>query len=38
LNKLGVISCAIANGGALRERGDVRTSGGSISIVGNGIA
>jgi len=33
-----VISCAIAKGGALRERGNVRTSGGSISIVGNGIA
>jgi hypothetical protein len=33
-----VISCAIAKGGALRERGNVRTSGGSISLVGNGIA
>jgi len=33
-----VISCAIAKGWALRERGHVRTSGGSISIVGNGIA
>jgi len=34
----GVISCAIAKGGALRERGQVRTSGGSISLVGNGTA
>ena len=33
-----VISCAIAKGGALREREHVRTSGGSISLVGNGIA
>ena len=33
-----VISCAIAKGGALRERRNVRTSGGSISLVGNGIA
>jgi len=38
LHKHSVISCAIAKGGALRERGNVRTSGGSISIVGNGIA
>ena len=27
-----------AKGGALRERRNVRTSGGSISLVGNGIA
>lgn len=33
-----VISCDIAKGGALRERWNVRTSGGSISLVGNGIA
>jgi len=38
LHKHSVISCAIAKGGALRERGNVRTSGGSISLVGNGIA
>ena len=38
LHKHNVISCAIAKGGALRERGNVRTSGGSISLVGNGIA
>ena len=38
LHKHSVISCAIAKGGALRERGQVRTSGGSISLVGNGIA
>lgn len=38
LNKHSVISCAIAKGGALRERRHVRTSGGSISLVGNGIA
>jgi len=38
LHKHSVISCAIAKGGALRERGHVRTSGGSISLVGNGIA
>jgi len=30
LNKHSVISCAIAKGWALRERGNVRTSGGSI--------
>jgi len=38
LHKHSVISCAIAKGGALRERRNVRTSGGSISLVGNGIA
>ena len=38
LHKHSVISCAIAKGGALRERVNVRTSGGSISLVGNGIA
>ncbi len=38
LHKHSVISCAIAKGGALRERGNVRTSGGSISLEGNGIA
>jgi len=38
LHKHSVISCAIAKGGALRERWNVRTSGGSISLVGNGIA
>jgi hypothetical protein len=38
LHKHSVISCDIAKGGALRERGNVRTSGGSISLVGNGIA
>lgn len=38
LHKHSVISCDIAKGGALRERRNVRTSGGSISILGNGIA
>ncbi|MFZ2905311.1 MAG: hypothetical protein WAZ98_03810 [Cyclobacteriaceae bacterium] len=38
LHKHVVISCAIAKGWALRERLQVRTSGGSISLVGNGIA
>jgi len=38
LHKHSVISCAIAKGGALRERRNVRTSGGSISLEGNGIA
>jgi len=38
LHKHSVISCDIAKGGALRERRNVRTSGGSISLVGNGIA
>jgi len=30
----GVISCAIAKGRALRERGNVRTSGGAASSAG----
>lgn len=38
LHKHSVISCAIAKGWALRERWQVRASGGSISIEGNGIA
>jgi hypothetical protein len=38
LHKHSVISCDIAKGWALRERRQVRTPGGSISLVGNGIA
>ena len=38
LHKHSVISCALQKGWALRERRQVRTSGGSISLVGQGIA